>query len=161
MPNIEPKKLPGFIHPPAPGTCYLKVAVGVIRNDKGELLISQRRADLPSGGLWEFAGGKFEGNETARQALRRELNEELGIDVITARPLICLKHHYPDVAVKLFVFVVEKFSGEVASTLGQVCHWVSPAKLDDFPFLAANKAIIRAAQLPHFMPLLTMMMKMA
>lgn len=152
MPSTEPKKLTDFMEmsPPIKETDYIKVAVGVIKNENGEVLISQRGGEPPMGGVWEFAGGKFEDKETAQQALRRELQEELSIEVITAKPLLTLKYQYPDMAVKLYVFVVEQFAGEVASTLGQVCRWVSPPELNDYPFLAANKAIICAVQLPPF-----------
>ena len=68
---------------------YLHVAVGVISNAEGKLLISQRGEALAWAGLWEFPGGKLEAGETPRQALDRELHEELGITVISAEPWNC------------------------------------------------------------------------
>ncbi len=133
---------------------YQHVAVGVISNAEGKLLISQRGAALAWGGLWEFPGGKLEAGETPRQALDRELQEELGITVISAEPLITLTYQYPDVTVKLYAFSVGQFAGMVCSTLGQVCHWVAPAELNQYPFLAANKAVICAAQLPAWYAIL-------
>ncbi|GAB6141399.1 Nudix family hydrolase [Methylosoma difficile] len=129
-------------------TNYLQVAVGVIRNAQGRILISQRAESLPLGGLWEFPGGKFEPGETAEQALCRELEEELGIVMLAVQPLITVKHHYPDVSVQLHVFWVHAFAGEVASTLGQTCLWVLPEELAQYPFPAANQAIVTAVRLP-------------
>jgi len=133
---------------------YLHVAVGVISNAEGKLLISQRGEALAWAGLWEFPGGKLEAGETPRQALDRELHEELCITVISAEPLITLQYQYPDVTVKLYAFSVGQFAGKVCSTLGQVCHWVAPPELNQYAFLAANKAVICAAQLPAWYAIL-------
>ncbi|MFZ2405513.1 MAG: NUDIX domain-containing protein, partial [Methylobacter sp.] len=74
----------------------LQVAVGVVKNPEGKILISLRHADLHQGGLWEFPGGKIEEFETAEQALVRELKEEINIALTAATPLITVKHQYPD-----------------------------------------------------------------
>ncbi|MGW8227561.1 MAG: NUDIX domain-containing protein, partial [Gammaproteobacteria bacterium] len=64
------------------------VAVGVVQNPQGKILIAKRPAHVHQGELWEFPGGKVEAGESLPQALRRELHEEIGIDVNHARPLI-------------------------------------------------------------------------
>ncbi|CAG0995784.1 partial ADP-ribose pyrophosphatase, partial [Gammaproteobacteria bacterium] len=74
----------------------LHVAVGVIRNGSGEVLVARRHERLHQGGLWEFPGGKVEPGETVEDALRRELREELSIGVESARPLIKIAHDYGD-----------------------------------------------------------------
>jgi len=84
----------------------LQVAVGVVKNNEGQVLISLRDKFLHQGGLWEFPGGKIESEETAEQALVRELKEELAISVLAATPLITIKHQYPDLSVQLNVFLV-------------------------------------------------------
>ncbi|MCK9638163.1 MAG: Nudix family hydrolase [Methylobacter tundripaludum] len=127
----------------------LQVAVGVVKNPEGKILISLRHADLHQGGLWEFPGGKIEEFETAEQALARELKEEINITVTTAIPLITIKHQYPDRLVQLNVFLVEQFSGEAKSLEGQLFKWVTPAELEHYAFPAANRPIITAARLPH------------
>ncbi|MFZ2404121.1 MAG: Nudix family hydrolase [Methylobacter sp.] len=127
----------------------LQVAVGVVKNPEGKILISLRHADLHQGGLWEFPGGKIEASETAEQALARELKEELNITVTAATPLITVKHQYPDRLVQLNVFLVEQFSGEAKSLEGQPFKWVSPAELEHYAFPAANRPIITATRLPH------------
>jgi 8-oxo-dGTP diphosphatase len=126
----------------------LQVAVGVVKNTEGHILISLRDESLHQGGLWEFPGGKIESEESAEQALARELKEELAITVIAATPLITVKHQYPDLAVQLHVFLVEHFSGDAKSCAGQPCKWVNPAELANHTFPAANQPIITAAQLP-------------
>ncbi|TAK60110.1 Nudix family hydrolase [Methylobacter sp.] len=132
----------------------LQVAVGVVKNPEGKILISLRHATLHQGGLWEFPGGKIEASETAESALARELKEELNITVTAATPLITINHQYPDLAVQLNVFSVERFSGEAKSCEGQPFKWVAPAELDHYVFPAANQPIITAAQLPPYYAIL-------
>lgn len=132
----------------------LQVAVGVVKNPEGKILISLRHADLHQGGLWEFPGGKIEALETAELALARELKEELNITVKVATPLITINHQYSDLTVQLKVFLVEQFSGEVKSCEGQPFKWVTPAELEDYAFPAANQSIITAARLPPYYAIL-------
>ncbi|MEI7996254.1 MAG: Nudix family hydrolase [Methylococcaceae bacterium] len=132
----------------------LQVAVGVIKNARGQILISLRDESLHQGGLWEFPGGKIESGESAVQALTREIEEELAITVITATPLITVKHQYPDLAVQLHVFLVNQFSGDAKSCEGQPFKWVNPAELTNYAFPTANHPIITAAQLPPFYAIL-------
>ena len=79
------------------------VAAAVIRSTDGQVLISRRAEEQHQGGLWEFPGGKVEAGEQVEQALRRELQEELGIRVVRARPLIQVAHDYADKQVLLHV----------------------------------------------------------
>jgi 8-oxo-dGTP diphosphatase len=132
----------------------LQVAVGVVKNTDGHVLISLRDESLHQGGLWEFPGGKIEPEETAKQALSRELKEELNIDVITATPLITVKYQYPDLSVQLNVFLVEQFSGDAKSCEGQPFKWVNPAELAKHAFPAANQPIITAVRLPPYYAIL-------
>ena len=132
----------------------LQVAVGVIKNTTGHILISLRDRSLHQGGLWEFPGGKIESGETPEQALARELKEELAITVLVATPLITVKHQYPDVAVQLHVYLVEQFSGDAKSCEGQAIKWVAPIELANHEFPAANQPIITAAQLPPYYAIL-------
>jgi 8-oxo-dGTP diphosphatase len=132
----------------------LQVAVGVIKNTEGHILISLRDKSLHQGGLWEFPGGKIESGESAEQALVRELKEELSIIVLTATPLITVKHQYPDLTVELNVFLVEHFSGAAKSCEGQPFKWVNPAELANHAFPVANQPIITATQLPPYYAIL-------
>ena len=132
----------------------LHVAVGVIKNTDGQILISLRKPSLHQGSLWEFPGGKLELGETAQQALIRELNEELNITVLTSTPLMSIKHRYPELTVQLHVFLVDQFSGLAKGNEGQAIKWVAAAKLTNYQFPAANQAIIMAAQLPCYYAIL-------
>jgi 8-oxo-dGTP diphosphatase len=133
---------------------HLQVAIGVVKNQEGNILISLRHPTLHQGGLWEFPGGKIEVSEAAEQALVRELKEELNITVTAATPLITVNHQYPDLSVQLNVFLVEQFSGEAKSCDGQPFKWVAPAELKHYAFPAANQSIITAARLPPYYAIL-------
>lgn len=127
----------------------LHVAVAVIRDAQGRILIAQRAQHQHQGGLWEFPGGKVEAGETLAQALGRELEEELGIQVKVAQPLIQIPFHYPDRHVLLDVWQVLSFSGSPQGREGQPIRWVSPDQLNTYAFPAANRPIVTAVQLPQ------------
>lgn len=129
----------------------IHVAVGVIKNSQGQILIAKRADDAHQGGLWEFPGGKVEVGETLQQALVRELNEELAIEVTSCKPLIQIRHDYPDKSVLLDVCIVDDFVGEALGNEGQPIRWVESADLQRYEFPAANRVIVRAIQLPPVM----------
>lgn len=126
----------------------LHVAAAAIFNERGEVLLALRHPHAHQGGLWEFPGGKVEPGEDVLQALKRELREELGITVTSARPLICVRHDYPDKAVLLDVWRVDDYSGEVTSCEGQQLEWVAVENLPDRNYPAANLPVITAVTLP-------------
>ena len=132
----------------------LQVAVGVIRNPAGEILVTRRNDAAHQGGLWEFPGGKVEPGETVQQALLRELREELAIGVLQSQPLIRINHTYPDLQVQLDVWSVEAYSGVPASCEGQPLQWLAPDRLTDLSFPEANLPIITAARLPEYYAIL-------
>ncbi|HHL45917.1 MAG TPA: NUDIX domain-containing protein, partial [Gammaproteobacteria bacterium] len=104
MPNTVPDQDANAVTP-------VHVAVAVIVNGQGEVLIARRPDHLYQGGLWEFPGGKLEPGERVTQALSRELDEELGITVESSGPLIRVHHHYPRWPVLLDVWRVERYRG--------------------------------------------------
>jgi len=126
----------------------LHVAVGVVRDGDGRILLTQRAKHVHQGGLWEFPGGKLDPGESVLQALQRELQEEVGIDVLDAQPLIKINHQYPDLSVLLDVWQVNRFSGLASALEGQTMQWVTPQQLSEFDFPAANLPIITASRLP-------------
>ena len=129
-------------------TKLVHVAVGVIVNADGDILIAKRAANAHQGGLWEFPGGKVDAGETVQQALVRELYEELAIDVLASQPLIQIRHHYPDKSVLLDVHTITQFTGTAIGNEGQPVCWVTPKMLYEFEFPAANHPIITAVNLP-------------
>ena len=127
----------------------IHVAAAVIRGANERVLIAKRPPDKHQGGLWEFPGGKVEVGETVEAALARELHEELSIVVASARPLIQVRHDYPDKQVLLDVWEVLTFTGEAHGAEGQPLAWVTPDQLPGYAFPAANQPIIAAARLPQ------------
>ncbi|WP_235833876.1 Nudix family hydrolase [Halopseudomonas bauzanensis] len=127
----------------------IHVIAAVIRDAQNRILIAKRPDHAHQGGLWEFPGGKVEEGETRRDGLGRELLEELGIAVTEARPLLDIRHDYPDKSVRLDVWLVTGFDGEAHGAEGQPVRWVAAAELDEYAFPAANAPIVRAAQLPE------------
>lgn len=125
------------------------VAAAVIRGMDGRILIAKRPQDKHQGGLWEFPGGKVEEGEAVSVALARELEEELAIRPTAARPLIQIRHDYPDKQVLLDVWEVTAFTGEPHGAEGQPLAWVSERQLLDYEFPAANRPIVAAARLPQ------------
>ena len=124
------------------------VAVGVVRNSQGDVLIARRPTQVHQGGLWEFPGGKVESGESPQSALQRELHEELDIDISRCRPLIRIPHHYPDKQVLLDVWLVEAFNGIPHCKENQPIEWCPPIELWSLPFPTANRPIIQAINLP-------------
>ncbi|QJD59070.1 Nudix family hydrolase [Pseudomonas sp. gcc21] len=127
----------------------IHVMAAVICNASGKILIARRPDHAHQGGLWEFPGGKLEDGETRFDGLRRELREELGIEVTQARPLLDIRHDYSDKSVRLDVWRVTAFAGEAHGAEGQPVRWVDAAELDQYPFPEANVPIVAAAQLPE------------
>ena len=129
------------------------VAAAAIFNGHGEGLIARRPEHVHQGGLWEFPGGKVEDGESVREALRRELHEELGIEIVKARPLIRVRHDYGDKVVLLDVWRVDSFANDTLLTEGhgregQPVKLVLPRELADYDFPAANGPIVTAVSLP-------------
>jgi len=126
----------------------IQVAVGVLGDTAGRVLISRRAEGAHQGGLWEFPGGKLEAGETLCQALDRELREELGVRVLASEPLIQVLHHYPGRSILLDVHRVVRWSGEPQALEGQPLRWVAPAAMTGLEFPAADRPIISALRLP-------------
>ena len=118
------------------------VAVGILIDGAGRVLVTRRAPDAHQGGLWEFPGGKVEADETLLEALTRELREELGVSVEAAEALMVLEHDYGDKQVRLDVHRVTRWSGEPRGLEGQPLAWQPPAQLRHWTFPAANRPIL-------------------
>ncbi|WP_311953617.1 Nudix family hydrolase [Halomonas garicola] len=123
-------------------------AAAIISDDKKKVLIARRPSSFDQGGLWEFPGGKLAPYETGLEGLKRELHEELGIEISRAQPLIRVHHEYPDKHILLDVWQVHAFSGEPFGREGQAVRWVPMDELSGYAFPAANLPILRAVMLP-------------
>jgi 8-oxo-dGTP diphosphatase len=123
-------------------TKTVHVAVGVVKNFQGEILLSKRAKHLHQGGLWEFPGGKVEQDESVFDALVREFQEEVNITITQAEPFMTIHHDYGDKQVLLDVWISTHFNGDARSNEDQLIAWVAPEKLSDYEFPKANQAII-------------------
>lgn len=126
----------------------IQVAVGIVTNAEGQLLVAKRPDHWMGGGFWEFPGGKLEPNEDSQGALKRELLEEVGIVVQQCSPLIRLTYDYPERRVILHAWNVQAFTGKATGLEGQEICWRDPKSLNQLNMLPANRAIVVATQLP-------------
>ncbi|MEE9325754.1 MAG: 8-oxo-dGTP diphosphatase MutT [Cocleimonas sp.] len=121
----------------------IHVAVAVIINKQDQILISKRSANQHQGNKWEFPGGKVEDSETAKQALHREIIEELGIDITSSEHLIDITHNYQnDRKVFLETFKVTAWLGKPEGREGQPIRWVKRDELRQYDFPKANDKIV-------------------
>jgi len=121
----------------------LVAAVALIDPD-GRVLLAQRPEGKHLAGLWEFPGGKVHDGETPETALIRELDEELGIDVVASclAPFTFASHAYPEFHLLMPLYVCRKWSGIVSAREGQQLKWVRPARLGDYPMPPADKPLV-------------------
>jgi 8-oxo-dGTP diphosphatase len=127
----------------------LQVAVGIILDDSGKVLVGQRVKPDAYFQKWEFPGGKLEQGESVVDALKREFLEEVGIDISESREFMVWEHSYPDRDVKLFVRIIDAFIGKATSREGQALKWVSLEEIAEMDFLAGNQVIIERL-IEHF-----------
>lgn len=124
-----------------------RVVAGLLRDEGGRVLVARRPVGKAFAGLWEFPGGKVQAGEADRDALRRELREELGITVGAATFL----PHYraaPPAGLKLAFWRVETYEGAPEGREGQEIRWCPIDALGDLPFLPADRPILARLRLP-------------
>ena len=126
----------------------VRVAAAVLLRGDGAVLLAQRPAGKAYAGYWEFPGGKLEAGETSRQALARELREELGIEVRHAAPWLIQEFVYPHAHVELHFFRVFSWEGQLVGHDGQAFAWQTPGRYTVTPLLPANTRILAALALP-------------
>jgi 8-oxo-dGTP diphosphatase len=120
-----------------------RVVAGLIVKD-GKLLVCQRTRHQTMPLKWEFPGGKIEEKEQSRDALRRELEEELGILATIGDEVARIKHQYPNRAVvELRFFVVREYQGEIENRIFKDMQWAAPKDLPKFDFLEADLTLVK------------------
>jgi 8-oxo-dGTP diphosphatase len=139
----------------------IHVIAGALRDSHGRVLIAQRPRGRHMAGRWEFPGGKLGNGEDSLSGLKRELAEELGIDVREARPLIRLRYEYPDRRVMLEAWQVTSYEGEPRALDSQALAWARPDELPWHDLLEANRAIVTALRLPRLARVVTNLAELA
>jgi 8-oxo-dGTP diphosphatase len=110
----------------------------------GKLLVCQRTRHQTMPLKWEFPGGKIEEGEQPRDALRRELEEELGIDASIGDEVSRIRHQYPNGAsVELRFFTVREYRGEIENRIFRDIQWAAPAELPSYDFLEADQELLK------------------
>jgi mutator protein MutT len=120
------------------------IGVGVLWNAQRQILIDRRRPEGAMGGLWEFPGGKLEAGETVEECIKRELMEELGIEVEVGDRLITIEHDYSHLRVTLTVHHCHYLSGVPQPIECEEIRWVTLDEIERYHFPAANVQIIAA-----------------
>jgi len=122
-------------------TKRIEVAAGLVFR-AGKLLITQRALESHCGGLWEFPGGKREPGESFEQCLRRELLEELDMDVRVGNQIDCVVHEYPEKCVELHFYRCEWLAKEPRLIECRDLAWVLPDQLSQYTFPAADACLV-------------------
>jgi 8-oxo-dGTP diphosphatase len=122
----------------------MKHVVAALIWQEGKILICQRTRHQPMPLKWEFPGGKIEEGEQPRDALRRELDEELGIAAAIGDEVARIRHEYPSGnAVELRFFDVRSYAGELENRIFREIVWANPADLPRYDFLEADLGLVR------------------
>ena len=132
-----------FRRPAEPLETVLVVAVALVDPD-GRVLIAKRPEGKPMAGLWEFPGGKVREGELPEEALVRELDEELGIDITESclAPLSFASHAYDDFHLLMPLYVCRVWKGMASPREGQEIKWVRPVRLGDYPMPPADRPLV-------------------
>jgi 8-oxo-dGTP diphosphatase len=120
-----------------------RVVAALITRD-GKLLVCQRTRHQTMPLKWEFPGGKIEEGEQPRDALRRELEEELGIHATIGDEVARIQHEYPNGGmVELRFYLVREYLGEMENRIFRDMQWAEPKNLGGFDFLEADLTLVR------------------
>ena len=120
----------------------LKVAAAILERN-GEIFICQRRAGKHLAFLWEFPGGKLEPGETLEECLRRECQEELGVNVSSPILFEQFQYSYPEVTVELAFFRCRIEHGEPCGKEGQNVRWIRKDELSRYAFCPADLGVVK------------------
>lgn len=134
---------------PAVAGAAVDVAVAVVRDDAGRVLLAERTPRQVSAGFWELPGGKIDPGETAAEAARRELLEEVGLEARQMLPWRVHEHAFPTKRVRLHLFRVTRWAGQAHGREGQRVAWVDPGEPGLAPLLPSNRRPLTLLALPQ------------
>lgn len=127
---------------PKAKTPHYDVTAGIIRREDGCMLITQRPTDKMLGGLWEFPGGKREPGETLIECLKREIREELAIEIDVGRQIATVRHGYTHFSITLYAFECQYISGEPQAIDCAAWAWVGLDDLEKYALPVTDRKII-------------------
>jgi 8-oxo-dGTP diphosphatase len=130
----------------SPPLAHKRIGVAVINDRTGKILIDRRKNEGEMGGLWEFPGGKIEAGETIKECIKREVKEELNIEVSVGDRLTTITHKYQTFKVTLYVHDCQYVSGKPQPLECEEIHWVEPIQMNQYQFPQANLQIINLLQ---------------
>ncbi|BBA79367.1 mutator MutT protein [cyanobacterium endosymbiont of Rhopalodia gibberula] len=128
---------------------YQKIGVAVIYNESGQILIDRRLKKGSLGGFWEFPGGKLEPNETVEDCIKREILEEIDIEIGIGEHLITLDHAYTHFKVTLIVHRCRYLTGKPKLIRCEEIRWITLDEINNFSFPKANNKIIELLHNQH------------
>jgi 8-oxo-dGTP diphosphatase len=127
-----------------PSSAVLLVVAVALIDAQGRILLARRPEGRKMAGMWEFPGGKMDAGETPEAALVRELQEELGIEVVASdlAPFVFASHPYDSFHLLMPVFLCRRWKGKPVAKEGQVLAWVAPDRLVEYPMPPADRPLI-------------------
>lgn len=116
----------------------IEVAAAIIENDRGQILIARRKKGKSQEGMWEFPGGKIEQDETAQACLRRELLEEMHIEIVPHTWFGMNDHRYGNNLIRLIAYKATYLSGEITLIDHDDYRWIYRGELKEYSFAPAD-----------------------
>lgn len=120
----------------------INVSCAIIKNDRGEILVTQRSASMKLPLKWEFPGGKIEENETAEECLLREIREELSVEIEVIKSLTSVEYYYDDFSIRLVPFICEIKDGNVKLTEHANFLWLKPIESSNLDWAEADIPVL-------------------
>jgi len=127
-----------------PAVPHHTIVCGIISDGRGRVLIDQRPAEGLLGGLWELPGGKVEPGESLAEALRREVQEEVGLEVEIGEEVTVIRHAYSHFRITMHAFCCRRTAGRARARVGPRVRWVRPADLGQYAMPRANRKLLAA-----------------
>lgn len=125
---------------PDPGPVWVTCALII---EKGSVLVTQRSRQMPHPMKWEFPGGKVKENEKPEACIRREIREELSIEISVKKELPTVKHHYGSKALDLIPFICQHLEGIIELAEHHTYRWVPVDELEELDWLEADVEVVR------------------
>ena len=120
----------------------INVVAAVIKDEEGKILITQRNLQKSQGGLWEFPGGKIEPGESHKDALRREIREELATEIEVGSLLTTVEYDYPKFHLTMHCYLCTVVGGNLTLLEHEDARWLRKEELDTVRWLPADRSII-------------------